>query len=374
MKFKVSSNKLLGSMQALTKVVPAKSSLTILESVLFELTGNQLTLTASDSETTLRTTIEVEESEGEGKVGFGAKLLLDTLKELPDQSLTFDINDKNFELNIFSDNGNYNFVGVNGNDYPEMPNIEENAQHITATAAILLSAINKTVFCTGDDELRPVMNGILFDLTPEKATIVATDAHRLVRYINTLMQVDSPCSFILPKKPALLLRSLLTKEENEVQVAITEKNVRFVFAGTTIVCRLIEGRFPNYNAVIPQNNSNKLIVDRITFLNAVKRVALFSNQGTGLIKLAIESEQLRISSQDIDFSTSAEETIACNYTGTPMYIGFKSPFLREILEYIDANEVVLELSDPSRAGLFLPLQNEENEDLLMLLMPMLLND
>lgn len=374
MKFKVSSNKLLGSMQALTKVVPAKSSLTILESVLFELTGNQLTLTASDSETTLRTTIEVEEAEGEGKVGFGAKLLLDTLKELPDQSLTFDINDKNFELNIFSDNGNYNFVGVNGNDYPEMPNIEENAQHITATAAILLSAINKTVFCTGDDELRPVMNGILFDLTPEKATIVATDAHRLVRYINTLMQVDSPCSFILPKKPALLLRSLLTKEENEVQIAITEKNVRFIFAGTTIVCRLIEGRFPNYNAVIPQNNSNKLIVDRITFLNAVKRVALFSNQGTGLIKLAIESEQLHISSQDIDFSTSAEETIACNYTGTPMYIGFKSPFLREILEYIDANEVVLELSDPSRAGLFLPLQNEENEDLLMLLMPMLLND
>lgn len=374
MKFKVSSNKLLGSMQALTKVVPAKSSLTILESVLFELNGNQLTLTASDSETTLRTTIEVEEAEGDGKVGFGAKLLLDTLKELPDQSLTFDINDKNFELNIFSDNGNYNFVGVNGNDYPEMPNIEENAQHFTAAAAMLLSAINKTVFCTGDDELRPVMNGVLFDLTPEKATIVATDAHRLVRYINTCMHVDSPCSFILPKKPALLLRSLLTKEENEVQVAITEKNVRFVFAGTTLVCRLIEGRFPNYNAVIPQNNSNKLIVDRITFLNAVKRVALFSNQGTGLIKLAIESDKLHISSQDIDFSTSAEETITCNYTGTPMFIGFKSPFLREILEYIDANEIVLELSDPSRAGLFLPLQNEENEDLLMLLMPMLLND
>lgn len=361
-------------MQALTKVVPAKSSLTILESVLFELNGNQLTLTASDSETTLRTTIEVEEAEGDGKVGFGAKLLLDTLKELPDQSLTFDINDKNFELNIFSDNGNYNFVGVNGNDYPEMPNIEENAQHFTAAAAMLLSAINKTVFCTGDDELRPVMNGVLFDLTPEKATIVATDAHRLVRYINTCMHVDSPCSFILPKKPALLLRSLLTKEENEVQVAITEKNVRFVFAGTTLVCRLIEGRFPNYNAVIPQNNSNKLIVDRITFLNAVKRVALFSNQGTGLIKLAIESDKLHISSQDIDFSTSAEETITCNYTGTPMFIGFKSPFLREILEYIDANEIVLELSDPSRAGLFLPLQNEENEDLLMLLMPMLLND
>ena len=374
MKFSVSSNKLLACMQALTRVVAAKSSLTILESVLFELDGNRLTLTASDSETTLRTSIEVENAEGAGRVGFGARLLLETLKELPDQTLIFDINDQNFGLNIYSNNGNYSFVGVNGNDYPEMPSDSENSHTFTLGAAVLLAALNKTVFCTGDDELRPVMNCIYFDLTPERSTIVATDAHRLVRYINANIHVDEPCNFILPKKPALLLRNLLAKEENEVQVTVSEKNVRFTFGDTIVVCRLIEGRFPNYNAVIPQNNQNKLIVDRITLLNAAKRVAIFSNQGTGLIKLSIETDKIHISSQDIDFSTSAEETITCDYKGTPMNIGFKSPFLIEILGAITSNDVVLELSDPSKAGLILPFENEENEDLLMLLMPMLLND
>lgn len=374
MKFSVSSNTLLASLQALTRVAPAKSSLTILESILFELAGNHLTLTASDSETTLRTAIEVENGEGNGKVGLGSRLLLDTLKELPDSTLVFDINDKNCQLNLTSDNGNYSLVGVNGNDYPELPTDPDDAQHLSVPANVLMNAITKTVFCTGDDELRPVMNGIFFDLTPEKSTIVATDANRLVRYINDNLHVDAPCNFIFPKKPALLLRNLLAKEEGDIDITISQKNIRFTFGETTLVCRLIEGHFPNYNAVIPQNNTNKLIVDRLSLLNAVKRVSLFSNQGTGLIRLDIADDRLHISSQDIDFSTAAEEDLACSYSGTPLKVGFKAPSLKEILEYIGSNDVAIEFADGSRPGLILPMPNEEGEDLMILLMPMLINN
>ena len=373
MKFQVSSTKLLQQMQALSRVIAPKNSLQILESVLFDLNGNQLTLTASDGETTIRTVTEVN-GEGTGKVVFAAKMLLDTLKEFPEQPLTFDINDQNFGLNIQSSNGNYSFVGGNGNEYPEMMLQAEDAQQFSIATDTLLGALNKTVFCTADDELRPVMNGVFFDLTPEKITLVATDAHRLVRYINVTAHTEQPASFILPKKPANLLRSVLAKEEGDVTVTFTDKNVRFEFGQTVIVCRQIEGRFPNYNAVIPQNNQNKITVDRQTILNAAKRVSVFANPGTGLIKLSLSENSSNISAQDIDVSTSAEETIECSYEGAPMNIGFKAPFLVEILAAVQSNDVVIELADPSKAGLILPFENEENEDIVMLLMPMLLND
>ena len=373
MKFQVSSSRLLQQMQALNRVIAAKNSLQILETVLFDLNGNQLVLTASDGETTMRTSIEVE-GEGAGKVAFDAKRLLDTLKEFPEQPLTFDINDQNFGLNIASSNGNYSFVGVNGNEYPEMAQQLQGAQTFTIAASTLLGALNKTVFCTADDELRPVMNGVFFDLAEDKITLVATDAHRLVRYINVTAHTDAPANFILPKKPANLLRSVLQKEQDDVQVSFTDKNVSFVFGQTIITCRQIEGRFPNYNAVIPQNNKNKIIVDRQTILIAAKRVSVFANPGTGLIKLSLNTNSINISAQDIDFSTSAEETIECNYDGEPMNIGFKAPFLIEILAAVQSNDVVIELADPSKAGLILPFENEEGEDIVMLLMPMLLND
>ena len=373
MKFNVSSTKLFAQLQAVSRVIASKNSLQILEDVLFDLQGEQLTLTASDGETTIRTTLPVENPQGEGKVAFGARLLLDTLKEFPEQPLTFLIDDQNFGLNITSANGTYSFVGANGQEYPEMP-AEEGGNTLTMPANVLLDAINKTIFCTADDELRPVMNGIFFDLAEDKITLVATDAHRLVRYINTSVHVPQATNFILPKKPAMLLRQVLAKETEDVVITFGQKNAKFAFGQTVIVCRQIEGRFPNYNAVIPQNNHNKVIVDRQTIVNACKRVAVFANTGTSLLKLALSENQIKISAQDIDFSTSAEETIACDYSGMPMAICFKAPFLIEILSSIASQDVILELADPARAGLILPAENEENQELLILLMPMLLNE
>ena len=374
MKFKLSSAKLFAQLQALGKVIVSKNSISILDCVLFEIEGTTLTLTASDSETTMKTAMPLEEAEGQGKVAFGARILIDTLKEFPEQMLTFDIDDNNFSLNITSDNGVYSFVGVNGDEYPQMPRLEDESNKVAIPAETLLNAINRTIFCTADDELRPVMNGIYFDMTPENLTMVATDAHRLVRYQINQVKVDTPSSFILPKKPASLLRQVLAKESDEVNITYSQKNVCFEFKDIVIMCRLIEGRFPNYNAVIPQNNQNKITVDRLTLLNAAKRVAVFANQGTGLIKLSINENSIQISAQDIDFSTSADETIACSYVGRPMAIGFKGQFLIEILGAIQSTEVSIELSDPSRAGLILPFEQQENENLVMLLMPMLLND
>ena len=374
MKFNVSSSKLFAQLQAVSRVIMAKNSLAILEDVLFDLQGNVLTLTASDGETTIRTSLEVENAQGEGKVASGAKLLLDTLKEFSEQPLSFEIDEQNFGVNITSSNGTYSFVGVAGQEYPEMPAEEDDVNRFSMPAQTLLDAINKTIFCTADDELRPVMNGILFDLNEQQLTMVATDAHRLVRYINYSIKGVTPQSFILPKKPATILRAILGKEEDEAVIRFGQKNARFLFGRTEIVCRQIEGRFPNYNAVIPQNNQNEVTVDRQTIVNACKRVAVFANSGTSLLKLALSENCIKISAQDIDFSTSAEETIACNYSGTPMAIGFKAPFFIEILQAVSSADVLIRLADPARAGLILPSEEQEGQELLMLLMPMLLND
>lgn len=377
MKFNVSSTLLYQQLQAASRVIASKNSLQILEDVLFSLEGNNLTLTASDGETTIRTTIEVTDAEGQGKVAFGAKLMLETLKGFSEVPLTFQIDDQNFALNIASPFGSYSFVGQNGNEYPEMRVEEGDMNVFSMSAEMLLDAINKTIFCTGDDELRPVMNGVFFDLKEENITLVATDAHRLARYTNPSVHAAQPVSFILPKKPALLLRTVLAKETEEVQVTFGQKNARFEFGQTLIICRQIEGRYPNYNAVIPQNNQNKVTVDRDTILNACKRVAVFANTGTSQICLQLSENAIRISAQDIDFSTSAEETISCSYNGTPMAIGFKAPFLIEILSAVASQEVLIELADPARPGLVSPVAEEEKENapqLLMLLMPMLLNN
>ena len=374
MKFNVSSSKLFSQLQAVSRVINNKNSLPILDDVLFDLAGNILTLTASDGETTIRTNVEVENAEGAGKVASAAKLLLETLKEFSEQPLAFTIDENNFAVSMVSQNGTYSFVGVNGNEYPEMPAAEADARQIAMPANVLQSAIEKTIFCTADDDLRPVMNGIFFDITEDKVTMVATDAHRLVRYCNTGVKAGAVASFILPKKPASMLKNLLAKEEEDVKVTFGAKNARFEFGSTIVVCRQIEGRFPNYNAVIPQGNQNVVTVDRQTIINACKRVAVFANNGTAQLRLALSENQIKISAQDIDFSTSAEETISCDYNGTPMAIGFKAPFLIDLLGSIASADVQLKLADPARAGLILPAENEENEDVLMLLMPMLLND
>ena len=374
MKFNVSSSKLFSQLQAVSRVINNKNALPILDDVLFELAGNELKLTASDGETTVRTAIEVEGAEGGGKVASAAKLLLETLREFSEQPLAFTIDENNFAVNMVSQNGTYSFVGVNGNEYPEMPQDEVDAQVLTLPATTLQSAIEKTIFCTADDPLRPVMNGIYFDITAENVTMVATDAHRLVKYTNNSVKTGIEANFILPKKPASLLKNLLAKEEGDVKITFGVKNARFEFDKTIVVCRRIEGRFPNYNAVIPQSNQNIVTIDRQTMINACKRVAVFANNGTAQLRLALTENQIKISAQDIDFSTSAEEMITCDYQGTAMAIGFKAPFLIDLLSTVGTTDVQLKLADPARAGLILPVGEEGEEDVLMLLMPMLLND
>lgn len=378
MKFIVSSTDLLSHLQAISRVINSKNSLPILDNFLLQLEGNKLTMTASDIETTLITSMEVESAEGDGKVAVASRLLLDTLREFSEQPLTFTINDSNLALVITSANGSYNFIGQNGDEYPRLPQLLDEARTLKMEVPTLSTGISKTLFCTADDELRPVMNGVFFDITAESVTLVATDAHKLVRYktkhLAASIEGEDTVNFILPKKPANMLKNILPKESGEVEIRFDNKNAHFKLANYTMICRQVEGRFPNYNGVIPKNNPFKIIIDRSTILNALKRVSVFANQASNLVKLAFGSNQIHISAQDIDFSISAEETISCQFDAEPIKIGFKSSFLIEILSNINSSDIVFELSDASRAGLILPFENEEDEEILMLLMPMLLND
>lgn len=378
MKFIVSSTDLLSHLQAISRVINSKNSLPILDNFLLQLEGTKLTMTASDIETTLITSMDVESAEGEGKVAVASRLLLDTLREFSEQPLTFTINDSNLALVITSANGSYNFIGQNGDEYPRLPQLQDDAHSLSMAVPTLSTGISKTLFCTADDELRPVMNGVFFDITSTGITLVATDAHKLVRYktkhTSVSVEGEDTVNFILPKKPANMLKNILPKESGEVEIRFDNKNAHFKLANYTMICRQVEGRFPNYNGVIPKNNPFKIIIDRITLLNGLKRVSVFANQASNLVKLAFGGNAIHISAQDIDFSISAEETISCQFDSEPIKIGFKSSFLIEILGNINSADIVFELSDASRAGLILPLENDEDEEILMLLMPMLLND
>ena len=374
MRFDVSSTALLSRLQSISKVIASKNSLPILDSFLFNLEGNKLTITASDAETRLVTSVDVMNAQGSGLFAVSAKILLDPLKELPEQPLTFDINDDNLEIFIHFQNGKYNFIGQKGDTYPQQKPLNENAISIMMDAQMLLNGISRSLFATADDELRPVMNGIYFDITTEDITMVASDGHKLVRCKTLAAKGNERAAFILPKKPATLLKNLLPKEQGTVTIEFDERNAVFMLDSYRMVCRLIEGRYPNYNSVIPQNNPHKVTVDRQQLIGALRRVSIFSSQASSLIKLRMQENQIVISAQDIDFSTSAEETQVCQYAGAAMSIGFKSTFLIDILNNISADEVVIELADPSRAGVIVPVEQEENEDLLMLLMPMMLND
>src|SRR5690554_7008568 len=374
MKFIVSSATLLNHLQAISRVINTKNTLPILDCFLLEVKDSMLTLTAADNETRLTTAVEVSSVEGEGNLAINARNLLDPLRELHDQPLTFDINDETLEVFIYYHNGKYNFVGQNGDEYPELKALKEDFMTLSLDAETLLSGINRTVFATADDELRPVMNGIYFDITSEDLTFVASDGHKLVRVTTTDSKGDGRSSFILPKKPANLLKSILPRENGDVEINFDENNAYLTTGNYKMVCRFVEGRYPNYNSVIPQNNSNSVVLDRLSLLNALKRVSVFSNPSIGLVKLQLSEDKIVITAQDIDFLTAAEETISCTYEGNVMNIGFKAVFLIEILDNIPSSDVRIELSDPSRAGLILPVEQEENEDMLTLLMPMMLND
>lgn len=375
MKFVVSSTELLSHLSALSKVISSKSTMPILDNFLFQLSETELTITASDLESTLITSLTLDNIEGEGSIAVPAKLIIDSLKEFPEQPLTFHIDSDSFNVEIFSDNGKFSIMGQNAEDFPEQPALDAEAtSSIDINHTVLQKGIDKTLFATADDELRPVMNGIYIELTPDYMSFVASDAHKLVRYRRLDAKAEFESSFILPKKPAGLLKNLLPKEEFDVKVEFDDKNAFVTMSNYKLICRLVEGNYPSYNSVIPTNNPNKMNIDRLNFLNTIKRVSVFSNQASNLVKLNINDNQLVVSAQDIDFSISAVERLNCEYEGDEIEIGFKSTFLQEILTNISAGDVVVEMSDPTRAGLLLPAESADaDEDMLMLLMPMMIN-
>ena len=374
MKFVVSSTALLNHLQAISRVIISKNTLPILNCFLFELSNGKLSVTASDTETTMSTSLMTNECDSDGRFAISSKTILDALKELPEQPLAFEVNMDNLEITVQYLNGKYSVVGQNADEYPQAMSLGNNAVRVDIEAGILLNGINRTLFATGDDELRPIMNGVYFDITTDDITIVASDGNKLVKDQTAAAKGNEKAAFILPQKPAALIKNLLPKETGIVSIEFDDRNAVFTLENYRMVCRLIEGRYPNYNSVIPQNNPNKITIDRLQFLSALRRVSVFSSQISSLVKLHLQDNQITISAQDIDFSTSAEESLNCQFEGTPMSIGFKSTFLIDILNNIPSEEVVIQLADPSRAGVIIPSEQEENEMLLMLLMPMMLND
>ncbi len=375
MKFVVSSTELLNHLLAVGRVISSKNTLPILDNFLFQLKGGELVITASDLESTLTTKMTMENSEGEGDIAVPGRRLTDTLKEFPEQPLTFDISTENYSVVINSENGKYTISGQNGEDFPQYPVLKEDMKtSVTMNSGTLLKGVGKTLFATAEDELRPVMNGIFMEFADENTTFVASDAHKLVRYKRFDISSGKESSFIFPKKPATLLKNILPKAKSDVIIEFDDKNAFFTFDGYSLVCRLVEGDYPSYNSVIPTDNPYKLIVDRGDFLNILRRVSVFSSQSSHLVKLELSSNLMTVSAQDIDFSISAYEKLPCQYEGEPMEIGFKSTFLVDILNNLSSPEVIMELSDPSRAAILLPVENEnEQEDVLMLIMPMMIN-
>lgn len=375
MKFVVSSTELLGHLQAIGRVISTKNTLPILDNFLFNISGNDLEITASDLESTLITRMQLDNITGSGMVAIPARILLDTLREFSEQPLTFDINTDTMAIVISSENGQFSIVGQNGIDFPVLPVIkQEKRVGFNMPAEVLLAGISRTLFATADDELRPVMGGILVEASTANLTFVASDAHKLVRYQRSDARADDNASFILPKKPASLLKNILPRESGVVSVEFDDRNAFFNLSDYKVVCRLVEGNYPNYNSVIPKNNPRRVRIDRLEFYNILRRVSVFSNQASNLVKLQFTPNQITVSAQDVDFSISAYERHKCLYEGDDMEIGFKSVFLIEILSNIASQDVVIELADPTRAGLFLPSETaNEDEDLLMLLMPMMIN-
>ncbi|PXZ43962.1 DNA polymerase III subunit beta [Sanguibacteroides justesenii] len=373
MKFVISSSTFLSRLQAVSRVISGKPAQPILDNILLVAKDNRLYVTASDKETTMEARVELEQLEIPGSITIPAKLLLDILKEFPEQPLTFDINEATHKVTIISDKGEFSVMGESAEDYPVQSGLDENSVALVTNCGMLLEGISKTVFATANDDLRPVMNCILIEMNAENFTFVASDAHKLVRYKRFDARTDGEQrALILPKKPSLLLKNILPKDDSELKMQFNEKMACFIFGDYKMICTLVEGRFPNYNSVIPQNNPKKIIIEKKELYNTLRRVSVMANQASNLVKFDLTRGSMVISAQDVDYAMSGHETISCQYDGEEMAIGFKSPFVLEILANLNTEYFVLELSDPSRPGLFLPYESDnQDEDLLMLLMPMM---
>ena len=374
MRFIVSSTALSNRLVALSRVINSKNSLPILGDFLFEIIDGKLNLTASDSEVMMKTTLELTETDGDGRFCVGNHDLLEAVKGISEKPITIEVNQDDNLAKISYQNGMFSLPVENADEFPQPQQIGDGATTINIATNVLAENINRSIFATAQDELRPVMNGIYFDLTSEYLAIVASDGHKLVRNKVLNIRSEQPASFILPKKPASLLKGVLGKQGGDVVIRFDERNAEINFEDGIIICRLIEGRFPNYNSVIPQSNPNQLTIDRMGLLAALRRVQPFSNDSSNLIRFHVENGTLQLDAEDYDFSKTATERMTCDYNGMPMSIGFKGSSFIEILSNFDCDQVIIQLADPSRAGLVLPSEQPENQDVLMLMMPMLIND
>ena len=372
MKFIVSSDTLLKKLQVLGGIINTSNTLPILDNFLFDLNANQLILTASDLETMMSSSIVVE-SEDSGAIALPAKLLLDTLKTFPEQPLTFIKTDKH-TVEISASNGKYAVAYVEGKDFPKAAQVKDPTT-TKIIGDVLATAINATLFASGNDDLRPVMSGVFFQFSTTDLTFVATDAHKLVKYSRKDLAADNNADFIMPKKPLQLLRVILQGVEEDVVIEYNETNAEFSFGNTRLTCRLVDGKYPNYDAVIPKENPNEMQINRISFLNSLRRVSIFSNKTTHQVRLKIAGAELQVSAEDFDYSNKAEERLNCEYQGDDLQIGFNSRFIIEMLNNMTCDEIKLSMSLPNRAGIIMPLDHtEEGEDITMLVMPVMLNE
>jgi len=370
MKFIVSSSALLKQLQHISGVINANTVLPILEDFLFEVEKNKLSVVATDLETVMRIQMDIEAKDS-GQVCIPAKILLDSLKNIPDQPLTFNI-DKNFGIELTSDNGKYKVMGENPDNFPKEPSADDTTS-FKATSSALITAINKTLFAVSNDDLRPAMTGVFFELDKKGMQCVATDAHRLVKYKRTDVSCPKNDNFIVPKKPLTLLKSALPANDDEISISYNSNHF-FVKHGTTqMSCRLIDARFPDYKVVIPSDNPYKLVVNKNDFQGALRRVAIFSNKSTNQVVLSIAGSELELTAQDVDFSFEGDERMKCRYDGEDLAIAFNAKFLIEMLNAADSDDIKIELSTPTKAGIIKPTEQEDDEELMMLVMPLMLN-
>lgn len=375
MRFTVSSSALSSKLNMLAKVIGSKNSLPILDCFLFQVANGEMSITASDSDNVIKSTLALTDHDGEGEFCVPNRVILDALKELPEQPLHFDVDaaGEAVAIKIVYQNGLYNFTGQSAEEYPRTQSMNDACTTVSLPTEMLINNISRSLFATASDELRPVMNGIYFDLTADALAIVASDGHKLVRSKNFTIKSESPSAFNLPKKPASLLKNILSKDGDDAIIKFDDRSAEIHFTDGVMRCRLIDGRYPNYNSVIP-NNPNEVTVDRRGLQSALRRVLPFASESSQLIRFHIESGRFEVSSEDIDFSTSAKEQLSCEYNGSPISIGFKGSSLMEILSNLTSDNIIIQLADPSRAGIIVPAEQPENEDILMLIMPMLLND
>jgi len=374
MKFIVSASQLLQEVNLLSGVISSNTVLPILEDFLFDINDGKLRVSATDLETSMATQLDVEAKEN-GKIAIPAKILMETLKTLPDQPLTFDINPKSFAVEITSENGKYKLAGDNGDDFPKIP-LADDAQSINMNASALSKAINLTLFAVSNDDLRPAMTGVYFQMGSDGLTFVSTDAHKLVRYKRSDITTENSSSFIIPKKALGLLKGALPGDDTQVAIAYNSTNAFFTFGNVSLICRLVDAKYPDYNTVIPTDNTSELKVDRGALQNSLRRISIYSNKTTHQVIMKIKGNDLQVSAQDLDFSNEANEKLICEFQGEDMEIGFNAKFLVEMLGVIGSvsgNQIKMELSTPTRAGIILPMEQEDGEDLLMLVMPVMLN-